>query len=58
MKDRLLKYLACPVCQGQVALRDGAEQDGPEIMAGQLDLHQLRPRISDHERGSALCQSR
>ena len=37
MKERLLKYLACPACQSDVALRDGAERDGAEIMAGQLN---------------------
>jgi SAM-dependent methyltransferase len=37
MKERLLKFLVCPACQGDVTLREGAEHTGPEIMAGQLD---------------------
>ncbi len=37
MKERLLTYLACPVCQGQIALRDGAEREGLEIMTGHLN---------------------
>lgn len=37
MKERLLKFLACPACQGDLSLRAGAERDGSEIMAGQLD---------------------
>ena len=37
MKERLLEYLACPVCAGTISLRSGAERDGLEVMSGQLD---------------------
>jgi SAM-dependent methyltransferase len=36
MKERLLKYLACPACQRSVILAGGGETDGPEIISGHL----------------------
>jgi SAM-dependent methyltransferase len=36
MKERLLKFLACPACGGQIILAEGAEYEGAEIIAGQL----------------------
>src|SRR5258708_7615269 len=36
MKERLLKYLACPACQRSVILAGGGETDGREIISGQL----------------------
>jgi SAM-dependent methyltransferase len=36
MKERLLKYLACPACASELALRE-PDLDGLEIMAGQLE---------------------
>jgi SAM-dependent methyltransferase len=35
MKERLLKYLACPACASELAMAE-PERDGLEIMAGQL----------------------
>ena len=37
MKERLLKLLACPTCGGEIILDDGAELEGAEIIAGQLN---------------------
>jgi SAM-dependent methyltransferase len=39
MKERLLKFLECPACGGAVALAEGAELEGVEIIAGQLNCH-------------------
>jgi SAM-dependent methyltransferase len=36
MKERLLQYLACPACQGKVFVHDIVDQDGHEIMEGEL----------------------
>src|ERR1043166_5628394 len=36
MKERLLKYLACPACHAALALSDVAKTDGAEIISGQL----------------------
>lgn len=36
MKERLLKYLACPACQARVRLSDEPELDGAEIISGRL----------------------
>ena len=37
MKERLLQYLACPACGGEVRLLSVAERDGIEIMEGKLE---------------------
>jgi len=37
MKERLLKFLACPACDGRIILADAAESEDGEIIAGQLD---------------------
>jgi SAM-dependent methyltransferase len=37
MKERLLKYLACPNCAADLVLTQVGEKDGPEIMTGQLN---------------------
>jgi SAM-dependent methyltransferase len=43
MKERLLDYLACPACGNALELKSVAEQDGIEIISGEL--------------GCAACQS-
>jgi SAM-dependent methyltransferase len=37
MKERLLPYLACPVCSGEIVLAETAVRDGAEIMEGALN---------------------
>ena len=37
MKKRLLDYLACPSCGGSISLRSSPEEDGLEIMTGDLE---------------------
>lgn len=36
MKKRLLDYLACPSCEGSIRLQSVQEEDGIEILSGQL----------------------
>ena len=36
MKERLLQYLVCPTCQGEIALQAVREKDGSEILEGDL----------------------
>jgi SAM-dependent methyltransferase len=36
MKERLLEYLACPTCQGQLEM-DVGRRDGEEVMEGRLE---------------------
>ena len=36
MKERLLKYLACPVCQGQIELKQATRGADNEILEGQV----------------------
>lgn len=45
MKERLLQYLACPHCQGDLALRIGS-RDGADIMEGSLDCGACRRTFS------------
>jgi len=37
MKQKLLEYLACPSCGGDISLRSVHEEDGIEIMTGELE---------------------
>jgi SAM-dependent methyltransferase/uncharacterized protein YbaR (Trm112 family) len=37
MKLKLLQYLACPACNGEIRLRSAAKQDGAEILDGELE---------------------
>lgn len=37
MKERLLPYLACPACGGEIVLDETAVRDGAEIMEGKLN---------------------
>ena len=36
MKSSLLKYLACPACQGEINLKSISTEEGIEILSGQL----------------------
>jgi len=36
MKSRLLEYLACPTCEGEIRLLESSLSDGAEILEGQL----------------------
>ena len=36
MKEKLLAYLACPVCGGEIELAPGAARAGAEVMEGEL----------------------
>lgn len=36
MKERLLQYLACPSCHGELGISKVAEKDGNEILEGEL----------------------
>ncbi len=42
MKERLLKYLACPACLGPVALAGELKREGAEIMGGNLNCERCR----------------
>ncbi len=37
MKERLLQYLACPSCGGEISLDINSQRDGQEIMEGKLN---------------------
>src|SRR5437868_1111425 len=37
MKQRLLQYLACPMCSGEIRLLSIAKKDDGEILEGELD---------------------
>ena len=39
MKERLLKYLACPVCHASLSLAGDLQREGQEIMAGRLECN-------------------
>ena len=56
MKKKLLDYLACPSCGGSISLRSSQEEDGIEIMTGELEctaclrafaVHGGIPRFTD-----------
>src|SRR5712664_3587180 len=50
MKQKLLEYLACPSCGGDISLRSVHEEDGIEIMTGELECTTCR-RIFAISRG-------
>src|SRR2546425_5401032 len=45
MKERLLNYLACPLREGEIRLRSTGEQQGIEIISGELECASCHRRF-------------
>lgn len=46
MKKRLLDYLACPSCGASIRLHSVQEEDGIEVMSGELECTDCFRRVA------------